>query len=132
MLYSDTGVYVLFDGTDETLEVRSRYVIGADGAGSRVRQSLGIEMQGPPRIQSFLMIHFGANLREMVRDRPGVLHFVLDPEAGGAFIAHDVEQMGDALLNISEAIISANLGQPINIDRYHSLRASVERLGLDQ
>ncbi len=48
------------------------------------------------------------------------------------FIAHNVEQMGDALLNISEAIISANLGQPINIDRYHSLRASVERLGLDQ
>ncbi len=45
------------------------------------------------------------------------------------FVAHAVEQMGDALLNVSEAIISANLGQPINIDRYHSLRASVEQLG---
>ena len=76
----------------ETLEVRSRYVIAADGAGSRVRRSLGIEMQGPPRIQSFLMIHFGASLREMVRDRPGVLHFVMDPEAGGAFIAHDIDR----------------------------------------
>ncbi len=76
----------------ETTEVRSRWVIAADGAGSRVRASLGIELQGPPRIQSFLMIHFGANLRELVRDRLGVLHFVMDPEAGGAFIAHDIDR----------------------------------------
>ena len=73
-------------------EIRSQYLIAADGAGSRVRSSLGIEMQGPPRIQSFLMIHFGANLRELVRDRLGVLHFVVDPEAGGAFIAHDIDR----------------------------------------
>lgn len=46
----------------------------------------------------------------------------------GLFVVHGIEQMGDAMLNISEAIISANLGQPINIDRYHSLRASVEQL----
>jgi 2,4-dichlorophenol 6-monooxygenase len=76
----------------ETSEVRSRWVIAADGAGSRVRASLGIEMQGPSRIQSFLMIHFGADLRELVRDRLGVLHFVMDPEAGGAFIAHDIDR----------------------------------------
>lgn len=79
-------------GSDEPVEVRSRYVIAADGAGSRVRSSVGIEMQGPPRLQSFLMIHFAANLREIVRDRPGVLHFILDPEVGGAFIAHDIDR----------------------------------------
>jgi len=44
------------------------------------------------------------------------------------FVAHYVEQMGDALLNISEAIISANLGQPLDMGRYHSLKASVEQL----
>jgi 2-polyprenyl-6-methoxyphenol hydroxylase-like FAD-dependent oxidoreductase len=76
----------------EAHEVRSRWLVAADGAGSRVRRSLGIEMQGPPRLQSFLMIHFGAELREMVRDRPGVLHFVIDPEAGGAFVAHDLDR----------------------------------------
>ena len=79
-------------GSNQTHEVRSRWVVAADGAGSRVRRSLGIEMQGPPRIQSFLMIHFGANLREMVKDRLGVLHFVIDPEAGGAFITHDIDR----------------------------------------
>jgi len=46
----------------------------------------------------------------------------------GLFLVHGIEQMGDAMLNISEAIISANLGQPINIERYHSLRASIEQL----
>jgi len=45
------------------------------------------------------------------------------------FVAQSVEQMGDVMLNISEAIISVNLGQPVNTERYHSLRASVEQLG---
>ena len=44
------------------------------------------------------------------------------------FVAHNVEQMGDALLDISESIISTNLGQPVNFERYHSLQASVEEL----
>ena len=44
------------------------------------------------------------------------------------FVAHHVGQMGTALLKISEAVISVNLGQPVNIDRYHSLKASVEQL----
>lgn len=44
------------------------------------------------------------------------------------FVAHSLEQMGDILLNISESIISANLGQPFTTDRYHSLQASVELL----
>jgi len=46
----------------------------------------------------------------------------------GLLMAHGVDQMGDALLNISEAIISANLGQPMNTDRYESMRASFDQL----
>jgi 2,4-dichlorophenol 6-monooxygenase len=79
-------------GNGETYEIRSRYLIAADGAGSRVRKSLGIEMDGPPRLQSFLMIHFEANLRSIVRDRPGVLYWVMDPEVGGALVAHDIDR----------------------------------------
>lgn len=44
------------------------------------------------------------------------------------FLARIIEQMGDALLDISESIISANLGQPLNFERYNSLQATVERL----
>lgn len=41
------------------------------------------------------------------------------------FVAQNIEQMGDALLATSEAIISANLGQLVDLQRYHSLAASV-------
>ncbi|MGD8567997.1 MAG: aminoglycoside phosphotransferase family protein [Gammaproteobacteria bacterium] len=52
--------------------------------------------------------------------------------ASGLFLAHSVEQMGDALLDVSESIISANLGQPVNFERYQSLRASVEQLDTEE
>jgi phosphate uptake regulator/aminoglycoside phosphotransferase (APT) family kinase protein len=48
------------------------------------------------------------------------------------FVAHDIEQMGDALLGISESIISTNLGRLVDLDRYHSLAASVEQLDADE
>jgi aminoglycoside phosphotransferase (APT) family kinase protein len=44
------------------------------------------------------------------------------------FVARSVEHIGDALLNISEALISGNLGQAVNIDRYHALSGFVEQL----
>lgn len=89
----DHGVTSIVEdrATGEQVAVRSAYVIAADGAGSRVRKSLGIEMEGPPNIDSFVAIHFGADLRPVVRERPGVLHFVLDPAISGVFIAHDID-----------------------------------------
>lgn len=47
--------------------------------------------------------------------------------ASAMFVAHSVKLMGDALLDISESIISANIGQPVNFERYHSLQSSVEQ-----
>ncbi len=76
----------------EDYMVRSRYVLAADGAGSRIRRSLDIEMIGPDRLQSFIMIHFEANLRPLVRDRPAILYWVVDPECAGAFVAHDIDR----------------------------------------
>lgn len=73
-------------------EVRARYLLAADGAGSRVRSALGIGMGGPDRLASFVMIHFEANLRDVVRDRPAILYWVVHPEHRGTFIAHDIER----------------------------------------
>ncbi len=78
-------------GTDTPYEIHSRYVIAADGAGSRIRNALGIEMVGPPKLQSFVMIHFSANLRAMVGEHAGILYWVCDPAAGGTFVAHDID-----------------------------------------
>ena len=72
-------------------EVRSRWLIGADGAASPVRKLLGIEPIGPDRLQSFVMMHFEANLRALVGHRPGVLYWTTTPGATGAFVAHDID-----------------------------------------
>jgi 2,4-dichlorophenol 6-monooxygenase len=76
----------------ERCEVHSETVLAADGAGSRTREALGIQMIGPDRIQSFVMIHFEAALRPVVKDRPGILYWTVDPECGGAFVAHDIDR----------------------------------------
>jgi 2,4-dichlorophenol 6-monooxygenase len=85
-----TSVLRDLDTGEETV-VQSAYLFGADGAGSATRKWLGIEMIGPTGIQSFVAIHFRANLRRYITDRVGVLHFVMDPEAAGTFIAHDID-----------------------------------------
>jgi 2,4-dichlorophenol 6-monooxygenase len=79
-------------GAGVAYEVRSRYVIAADGAGSPVRKALGIRPIGPDRIQSFIMIHFEADLRALVRDCPGVIYWVCDPSCAGTFVAHDIDR----------------------------------------
>lgn len=44
------------------------------------------------------------------------------------FVAYEMKQMGDVLLHISESIISANLGQPVNFERYMSLQLLMSNL----
>lgn len=78
--------------TGERLTVRSRYVVAADGAGSRIRKSLGIEPQGPEKLQTFVMIHLETSLRSRLGSPPAVLSFVCDPGATGVFVAHDPDR----------------------------------------
>jgi 2,4-dichlorophenol 6-monooxygenase len=84
--------HVLDHARGHEYEVRSRWLLAADGAGSPVRKALGVPMVGPDRLQSFLMIHFEANLRALVRDRPAILYWIMDPTCLGSFIAHDIER----------------------------------------
>ncbi|MFZ3033710.1 MAG: FAD-dependent monooxygenase [Parvibaculum sp.] len=65
------------------------YVIAADGAGSRIRSSLGIGMEGPEALQHYVMIHFEADLTALTDSRPGVLYFLFDPKTTGVLIAYD-------------------------------------------
>ena len=43
------------------------------------------------------------------------------------FVINKIEHIGDKLLNISESILTANMGQPINFERYFSLQSSLEQ-----
>lgn len=42
------------------------------------------------------------------------------------FVAYEMKQLDAALLRISESIISANLGQPVNFERYYSLQSLID------
>lgn len=89
----DQVVSTLFDRTTgETVKVRSRYVIACDGAGSTVRDGVGIAMDGPDGIAHFMMIHFEANLRAVVADHPAILYFLFGPGLNGTLIAYDIEK----------------------------------------
>ncbi|MDU0355843.1 phosphotransferase [Paraglaciecola aquimarina] len=46
----------------------------------------------------------------------------------GLFLTHEFKQMGESLRQISESIISANLGQPINFERFFSLQSLISEL----
>jgi 2,4-dichlorophenol 6-monooxygenase len=76
---------------DDEYEVRSQWLVATDGAGSRVRKAVGIDVVGPDRLQSFIMIHFEASLRPIVGGRPAILYWTADPECPGAFVAHDID-----------------------------------------
>lgn len=88
----DGGVVVDVDGPDGHYRIEASYLLGADGAASSVRRSLGIELVGPRTIQSFVMVHLGADLRSLIGDPPGVLYFAVDPSGGGTFVSHGADR----------------------------------------
>jgi putative polyketide hydroxylase len=66
--------------------VRADWLVGADGAHSRVRAELGIGMDGPDHLAEQLTALFEAALAEVVGDRRYGIYFIQHPEAGGIFV----------------------------------------------
>ncbi len=77
-------------GTTHT--VRTQWVIAADGANSPTRDALGIAMEGPDDLAQFYMVHLKADLTQWVAHRPGPLFWILNPDAGGTLIVHELEK----------------------------------------
>ena len=70
----------------ETSILHCDWLIGCDGAGSAVRRSLGIEMEGPRTIARFMTIYFHADLDRYREGREGVLYWIGGCQARGVFI----------------------------------------------
>ena len=66
--------------TGHEYTVRSRYVIGADGARSPVLNVLGIPITGK-QINTAFNVHIKADLTKYIAHRPGSLNWVLNTEA---------------------------------------------------
>jgi putative polyketide hydroxylase len=66
--------------------VRTRYLIAADGAHSRIRQALGIAMRGPDEIGHVVSALFRAPLWPVVGDHRHGIYSVDHPEGAGSFL----------------------------------------------
>lgn len=65
--------------TDETFQIRAKYLIGADGGRSKVAEDIGLPMQGKMGVDGSINILFKADLSKYVAHRPSVLYWVLQP-----------------------------------------------------
>src|SRR5207247_10597099 len=73
-----TSVVRQRDG-EATLTVRSQYVVGADGARSRVLGQAGLAVEGPDDLARAANIWFRADLYRHLAYRPGVLPWAVMP-----------------------------------------------------
>ncbi|MGP4019373.1 FAD-dependent oxidoreductase [Saccharopolyspora sp. 5N708] len=65
--------------TGREYAIRAKYLIGADGARSKVATDLGLPMEGQMDIAGSMNITFQADLSELVGHRPSVLYWVIQP-----------------------------------------------------
>lgn len=103
----------------------------------------GIELIEPATFELDVQVALGICSMEMVLDRlyEGIFHEILvELEAGRdtqtlvttILITRYFERMGDSLLNIGEAIISAHIGERIKIGQFWALEDTLDAAALDR
>ncbi|GAB2914142.1 FAD-dependent monooxygenase [Streptomyces mayteni] len=105
----------------EEFRVGARCLLAADGAGSTVRESLGIGTEGPGAMADFTTVVFDADLDRWCADQPAGVYFTahglfapLYPEGGWAWFAptpEDAEHVDWA------ALVSRALGVGAEVSR---------------
>ncbi|CAI7595600.1 unnamed protein product [Penicillium pancosmium] len=70
--------------------IKSRHVIACDGAKSAVRKHLGITSEGEEATETMMTIHIKADLRPVIKERVGMLHWVMDPQVSGFIIGYEL------------------------------------------
>lgn len=111
----ETGVSVTGQGPDGVVAMRAGYVVGADGAHSIVRKSLGLSFEGGPYPQSFLLadcrIEGALDLSRLaifLGRENFALHFPLRGRGYGRIIA---SQPSDPGAPTSQGFAPASLGE---------------------
>ncbi|KAM3304086.1 2,4-dichlorophenol 6-monooxygenase [Capsicum chacoense] len=91
----------LTEGKHIMRDIQCHFLVGADGAGSSVRKSLGINMRGEKDLQKLVSVHFlSLELGQyLIKERPGMLFFIFNKDAIGVLVAHDLKQ-GEFVLQV--------------------------------
>lgn len=82
---SGVGVAVTDGETGIERSMRGRYLVGADGAHSKVRQWLGIPLDGRGVFSNSMTIYFEADLAQQIGGKPLGVIYVNNPSLGGIF-----------------------------------------------
>lgn len=79
----DTGVTVQLRDrlTNRTYEMRARYLVGADGARSKILEELGLPLVGELARAGTVYTEFSADLSHLVAHRPSILNWIATPDA---------------------------------------------------
>lgn len=75
--------------TGDEQNLHADYMLACDGANSRIRQALGIELEGRAAIERFTNIYFRADLKPYANGRWFGICFVENPEVQGLFLPVD-------------------------------------------
>lgn len=67
--------------TGRRYTLRAKYLIGADGARSKIVEQLGLPLEGHMARAATAYVQFEADLSRYVAHRPSVIHFVVSPTA---------------------------------------------------
>ena len=80
----DDGVTVWFlDRLDNRkYSVRSKYLVGMDGARSKIVEKIGLPIEGHMARAGTTYVRFKADLSKYVQHRPSILHWIVNPAAG--------------------------------------------------
>ncbi|SUA92782.1 FAD-dependent monooxygenase [Pandoraea pulmonicola] len=86
------GVLSISDAGGQTRREVFDYVLACDGASSKVRKALDIEMIGPPSIARFATCYFKGDLNRYLGGHTGPVHFVANDDVPGFLISFDLDQ----------------------------------------
>lgn len=77
----DDGVTVIVLNrlTNQRYTIRAKYLIGADGARSKVARDIDLPLEGEMDIAGSMNITFTADLSDLVSHRPSILYWVIQP-----------------------------------------------------
>lgn len=97
--------------------INAQFVLAADGASSSIRRELGFDFIGDASLQKFITMVVHADLRDIVEDYPGILHWVNSPACTGTFIIHNVESRFVFMIPYDESLTDpADFSEEICLD----------------
>ncbi|MGX1163409.1 2,4-dichlorophenol 6-monooxygenase [Arthrobacter sp. SLBN-100] len=102
---------ILDKATGEEYQVRSRYVIAADG-GRTVGGLVGITLDGQRNILDMVTVHMSADLSGVLGDESVMLRWLTNPDFGGTFTGGVLNPMGPDLWGTRSTEWVFSIGYP--------------------